>query len=572
MKNIITLNPINRIIIRIEKSVQIRTYLLVLILTLFSWHGAIAQAVPSGKQTSGVHSNSPKESPIMVIMNLMRSMPNPVWLNDGRLTYTKVIKGHRKRRVFNPETREDALFINEKRKPSENSKWSKPRIIRPGLMGYSAPVREVASPDHNWLAGIHDGNLWIRSSTKRDSIQLTKDGTKENTYDVLGAKWSPGSRRLALKRIDYHGVPTVPLVEWDKKGEPVKRHYYSRIGQPISQSTLYIIDRKTGKRIRIPNDRPGNSYIHIWHWNSDGTKLYFTRMSRFMKRLDLIKVDVRTGKPQTILTETSKTFIGGLAFIQGYNKRLESIHYVTFLKDGRFIWTSEKDGWRGLYLYDKNGKLLHPLTPKENVVTNLVDVDQSKGWVYYSARSAHGNPYNNEFYRVSLKGGQPQPLAEAPEMSTGAPEKNVKMSPDKQFFWVIHGRINEHPVMEIHASNGKLIDSVPIISNFLKEYKHSDPEPFHAKASDGKTDLYGIIFKPDNFNPAHKYPVIEEIYAGPGEINSIRSILTPIYWLLQGLANRGYIVVADDGRGTPGRTTILFFCYPIDMYQISVFY
>ncbi len=487
-------------------------------------------------------------------MQLIQSMPHPKWLSDGRLSYTRIINGHPKQYVLDPATGKDTLFINPKPESSNISNWAKPRFVRPGLMGYSAPVMEVPSPDHKWLAGTHNGNLWIRSAIAHDSSRFTTDGTNENSYDVLGAKWSPDSRLLALKRIDNRKVMSIPIVHWSKAGQPVTRHYYTHVGRPLSKITLYIIDRVTGKKIRVAHIRSGDHYLFIVGWSADGSELYYTRMSRFMKRLDLVRVDAATGQTHIVLTETSHTFIGGLPYPQGDDPQLAALHYVTLLKDGRFIWSSERDGWRRLYLYNKNGKLLRALTPTGSPVVNLIDVDQKNGWVYYVARTEKPkDPYNEIFYRVSLKGGSPQRLSKAPVSAGSEAVTNIKLSPGKHYFWVIFARIHQQPVMEVRAVDGRLVYRLDFAKSLLEKYHHPSPESFIAKAADGKTNLYGIIFKPENFSPAHKYPVLEDIYAGPQTITVPKSELDPFYWNFQSVADQGFIVVDIDARGTPGR-------------------
>lgn len=475
---------------------------------------------------------------------LRDARPRVRWAPDGRLVLETNEAGGTTLRALDPRTDSLSPYAPPAKPPAA----AEPRIVEPGLFTYSAPVREVASPDGGWLAGTRGGQLWVRSADGKDSLRLTKDGRPEDGYDVRGAKWSPDGSRIAVKKLDARGVPTVPLVRWGEPGEPVVRHPYSHVGEPIVRASLAIADRRGGGVVPVQLGEGEDPYLFIVGWSADGKELYFTRMSRLMKRLRLFAADARTGRSRVVLTETSSTFIGGLLFLRGYDHALERFHYVTPLADGRrFVWTSEREGWRRLYLYDFSGKLLRPLTPAGSEVRRLEAVDEARGLVYYTARVDSARPYDLSLMRVSLQGGAPKRLVTGPVFG------HLELGPKRDFFVDERDGIDLPPVLELRRADGKLVRELWSGEPIARREGWEPPEQVTEKAADGTTDLYGVLFRPRSFDPGSRYPVVEEIYLGPQTSNVPRSLLWQSYAMCQALADQGYVVVVLDARGTPDR-------------------
>ena len=324
---------------------------------------------------------------------------------------------------------------------------------------------------------------------------------------------------------------------------------YSRAGQPLPQVELYVVDKEGGSRVRIDLGDGGEPYLHIIGWHPDGIELYLLRMNRLMNRLDLLAVNPGSGSTRNILTERSDTFIVGLPFLHGYSGWLEWINHVVFLDGGaRFIWTSERDGWRRLYLYDLEGKLVRPLTSAGFEILRLEAIDEPGAWVYYSARGNPDRPYDLQLYRVSLGGGEPVLLLEGGLL--GHPVFTGSM----EYFWTVTEGLDHPHAVELYRADGTRLQTLwTADTRLLEELAWKPPEEFVVQAADGVTDLHGLLFKPSDFDPDGKYPVVEDIYAGPWIQHVWRSWQDPTVWVNQSLAELGFIVFKVDARGTPGR-------------------
>ncbi|HEX2165259.1 MAG TPA: alpha/beta fold hydrolase [Thermoanaerobaculia bacterium] len=471
---------------------------------------------------------------------LMTAHPEARWLADGRLAHRSSVDGTY--RALDPR--------NGGERPLERlPPVVERRVVRRGLFAHLPPVLEVPSPDGAWLAGTAAGDLWVRSADDRRRLRLTGDGSPERSYDVAGALWSPDGRRVAVRRIDGRGVPTVPIVRWSEPGQPVERLAYSRVGEPVPRVDLVVVDARGGGVVEVDVGDGGEPYLHAAGWSPDGERLYVLRMTRLMDRLDLLAVDAATGQAHTVLSETSSTFIGGLPFLHGYEDALARLRLVVPLGDGeRLVWTSERDGWRRLYLYDLAGRLLAPLTPEGSEIVRLEAVDEEGGWLYYTARPDPRRPYDQALLRVRLDGGSPQRLVDGPFFD------EVSFAPGGGSFWVLRSGRRELPVAELRRASGELVRAFwSPDPRLVERARLPAPEEFVVAAADGETPLHGLLYTPRDFDPRRRYPVIDHLYAGPHTIHVPRTMRERLFWAAQDLADQGYVVVLVDARGTPGR-------------------
>jgi len=412
---------------------------------------------------------------------------------------------------------------------------------------------EVLSPDLRWFAGVRDHNLWLRSTSENETVQLTDGGLKDYEWghDIWNRwlHWSPDSLKLATSKIDLRHYPKIPVVHYLQPREEVewKHEYNPRADEHIPQIELYIIDSASKQQVRVETGEEPHYYLYPHPgWHPDGSELIFWKMSRDYKKLELLAANPQTGATRIILTETQKTFLVG---DESLTKKL-----FTWLPDGkRFLWLSERDGWRHLYLYDVDGTLIRQLTPGAFPVIEVVAVDEKSGWVYFTA---HGDPqrlYDTHLYRVDLDGKRFTQLTE----TTGQHE--IQFAPSKQFFLDRHSTVARAPVVELRNADGTLLQTLSqaSIDALIKELKWTPPEEFVVKAADGKTDLYGVFYKPYNFDPNKKYPVIEYIYAGP-QTTVVPKTFVPrlpeLSLFNPALAQLGFITVIVDARGTPERS------------------
>lgn len=522
----------------------------------------LAAAFPVMAPSSSAQEPGPPET-IRAMGRLQASLPSLAWREDGTLAVgTRGRDRSMRWRSVDPTTGQGtaldarprsalsgpALGCDAAVENGEEAAWCTRRVVREGLFAADPPIREVVSPAGQWLAGVREGDLWVRAAARRDSARLTTDGTPEFGYDVEGAKWSPDGRRLALRKMDRRRVPTIPVVRWGEPGSPVERRPYSRAGQPIPRPELHVVDRETGEGTRIDLGDGDAPYVHVAGWRADGEALYVLRMTRLMDRLELLEADPRTGATRTLLTETSETFIGGLPFLHGYNDDLDAKKHVVLLERGEgFVWTSERDGWRRLYLHDADGELVRSLTSNGSEVIRLEHVDLEDGWAYYTARPDPERPYAEALFRVPIEGGEPERLVDGPVI------EDLSLGPRGEFLWVLRAGLEGAPAAELRRADGTRVQTVWTSAGMMRSLPTPRPEPFTATAADGETTLHGMIFRPRDFDPSRSYPMVEMIYAGPNQAVVPRSHLDPFLWIHQALADEGFAVVSLDGRGTPGR-------------------
>ena len=478
---------------------------------------------------------------------LLGSMPRWHWLANGDLAWSARVAGRPQMHAFDPASGKAASPVSPH---AAGGPAGTPRVVSPGIFSYSPPVREVLSPDGKWFAGTRDGNLYLRpASGQGGDDHLTTDGTPRDGYDVLGARWSPNGRYLALRRMNSKEVPTIPLVDWNSADQPVKRWLYSRVGDPLVRQTLVIADRRKGTVSTIRLD-PAFTYLHPVSWSADSRYLYLMATTRLMKRLDLIRVDAHDGSTKTLLSEHDRRHIDSsqsYLFVRGYAPELTDLHYVTMLPDGRFVWTSERDGWRRLYLYSRDGKPLRALTRAQIEVQRVVAYDATRGMLYYVAQSDRDKPYLDALFGVSLAGGAPRRIAYGPSFS------RISMRGDGRYFALLHGSLHAVPTLDIYDRDGHRVHTLWSARAILDHFRQGAVEPFITTAADGKTPIHGVIFKPADFDANKRYPVVEPIYAGPQDYGVAHWVIGVPYWAGQALASDGFIVVEIDGRGTPGR-------------------
>ncbi|MCH8342612.1 MAG: DPP IV N-terminal domain-containing protein [Planctomycetes bacterium] len=419
---------------------------------------------------------------------------------------------------------------------------------------------EEASPDGRWFARLKDNNLWLRSAIDGRRMQLTTDGIEDYAYVMFGAQWSPEgglrwawwsptSSKLAVKKMDYRKVYKRPIVHWLKPREEVEWVPSPRAGGAIPQTELFILDILSKGKVRVDTGQEPDHSISVLGWWPDGSELLFSRTDRRNKTLDVLAANPTTGSTRVILTETQKTF----CLWEG-----RGVFFFTKLEqEKRFLWMSDRDGWNHLYLYDGDGDFVR-LTEGPFPVVNppeggVVAVDENEGWVYFTAHGDQKRPYDAHLYRVNFEGKGFKRLTEAPG------HHDIRFTPSKQFFLDTHSTVSRPPVVELRRADGTLLRTLSTANlETLRQLKWRPPEEFVVKAADGKTDLYGVLYKPYDFDPSKKYPVIEVIYGCPQFSEVPHSFIHPHGVGFhaehgQALAQLGFIAFVVDGRGTPQR-------------------
>ena len=408
------------------------------------------------------------------------------------------------------------------------------------------------SPDGKWEAFVDNFNIavgpvggtWKRIST---------DGSEGNFYDPETIAWSPDSKKLAAYRVRpgfrriVYKVRSSPR---DSEQPELTTQLYPKPGDAVDIETPAVFLVADGRELPTPNDLFTNPYeMSKLAWRKDSATVSFLYDQRGHQLARVVEIDAATGKPRAVVTEQAKTFIN-----MGRNFRYD-------LDNGReVIWMSERDGWNHLYLFDgRTGAVKRQITKGPWVVHDVVKVDEARRRIYFTAGGMKPgqDPYFQNFYRIDFDGSHLTPL------TTADAYHDVTLSPDGETYVDTYSRVDLPPVAELHrTSDGALVNVLETADvSKLMAAGFKVPEPFVAKGRDGRTDIYGLIVKPRDFDPAKRYPVIENIYAGPHS-----SFVPKTFWPfgyhaggdkvigMQSLADLGFIVVQIDGMGTENRS------------------
>ena len=433
------------------------------------------------------------------------------------------------------EATEDAGEAILDDKPVEKAAASdKPRASRP----------RGESPDGKWAAFIKDHNVHLRDRQTKQESALSEDGKADDSYGD-DFHWSPDSAKLVATRTLKGDERKVYLVESSPKDQlqPKLHNYdYLKPGDKLPQPVPQLFDIATRKRVPVNEALFTNSWsISDVRWEPDAKHFTFLFNQRGHQVLRVVSVDAATGAARAIIEERSKTFID-------YSGKMFCQH----LDDTReIIWMSERDGWNHLYLYDADtGRVKNAITHGDWVVRGVERVDEKARQVWFRAGGVRAgqDPYYVHFARVNFDGTGLVLLTE------GDGNHTVEFSPDRALVIDTWSRVDQPAVTELRrASDGKLVCALERAdwSELLKTGWKA-PERFAAKGRDGQTDIYGIIIRPSNFDAAKKYPVIEEIYAGPHGAFVPKAFGTQTRQ--HGIAELGFIIVQMDGMGTSYRS------------------
>lgn len=489
-----------------------------------------------------------------------RSNVNPNWLPDGKFWYSVSVPAGVEFVLINPADG------SRKTGPDKKSILPDEPASAAGVGGRRrGGANESVSPDGKKAAFIKDWNLWVRDLETKKETQLTFDGVKDYGYATDNAGWthsdrpimlwSPDSRKIATFQQDQRHVHDMYLVK-TKVGAPELEQWKYPLPEDkkIIQIERVIIEVDNGKLIRLKmssDDRRGTLSDDISsgspyddnEWNADGSKLMFVSTSRDHKIEKVRIADAATGDVRDVFEEKVVT---------QYESGQGTINNHFLDKTNEIIWYSERDDWGHLYLYDANtGKLKNQITKGAFVVTQLLKVDEANRVLYFMAngREPGRDPYFAHFYRINFDGTKLQLLT--PEDGN----HNINLSPDWKYFTDSYSQPNVPPVAVLRDMKGKLITELERadISKLLAT-GWKPAEPIKVKSNDGKWDLYGLMFKPRDFDPAKKYPIVNYVYPGPQGGGVGTRNFVPSRGDHQALADLGFIVVIIDGSCNPDRS------------------
>lgn len=391
---------------------------------------------------------------------------------------------------------------------------------------------------------IRDFNIIRKESVSNHAEILTHDGTEQNAYrgPVL---ISPDGQYLVARRVKPEQKHTVTIIESSPEDQlqPRKIEFqYLKPGDQIEQSRPVLIDLKTKKQVEIDSQLIENPWsIDDWHWAEDSSEIFFLYNKRGHQVVRLIGLNSGTGKLRVVAEEKFDTFVD-------YANKIW-IHWLPGSQ--KLIWMSERSGWNHLLLVDvTSGAVEKHLTQGEWAIRKVekVDNDKKQIWFYAGGHLKNQDPYQLHLGRVGFDGTGLTFLTE------GDGNHTVTFSPDQKLLIDRYSRVDLAPVYELrNATDGSLILKLEAAdASLLTDSGWTMPERFVAKGRDGQTDIFGVIYRPSNFDASKKYPVIEEIYAGPHGAH------VPKSWGLQlrqhKIAELGFIVVQIDGMGTNWRS------------------
>lgn len=402
----------------------------------------------------------------------------------------------------------------------------------------------VTSPDGKYVAFIKNDNICVREVATGKETQLSQDGTPGNYYSSY-IQWSPDSKLVAAFRIRPAQKRYVYYVESspaDQLQPKLHKQEYAKPGDELAFKVPCIYGVENGKRLIPSTDLFSHQYeIYALQWNSDSKGITFEYNERGHKVYRVLEVSAEDGSVRPLIEEKEEKYVN-------YPRIFRH-----FLADGkRIIWSSERDNYNHLYMYDRaTARPTHQITKGEWYVREVQYVDEENQQIYFSANGMNKDedPYLIHYYRIGFDGKG---------LTALTPEEGMHKawySSDYKYLVDVYSKVDQAPVAVVRsAADGKIV--MPLEKANIAQLTANGwkaPEVFTAKGRDGKTDMWGIIYRPSNFDPAKKYPVIEYIYSGPGD-QYVPKTFSSYNWWMTSLAELGFIVVQVDGMTTSFRS------------------
>lgn len=423
------------------------------------------------------------------------------------------------------------------------------------------PDYKNTSPDKKSFVYALEHNLYFVEGTEdKDAVQLTKDGVEnysfgggfggqfqqqdqenqtqstENTPRKSRARitWAPDSEAFYISRFDSRKVKELYLVNNLANPRPTLMSYrYSMPGEPdVPQTELWVFIRSSKTFKKIKADKWKDQTISDVHWPNDSKRVRFVRRDRLQRNLELCEANLENDEIKVILSESVEN-----AFLER-----QAVNYIK--PGGDFIWFSERTGWGHFYLYDHNGNLKNPITSGPWRAESIAEVDAEKGlvWVRAVGKEHNENPYYTHTYQVKLNG------TEFRLINPGNSNHSTTLTKSRKFFIDSTSRVDMPAVNAIYDANGNIVmDLEKMDISKLEEMGWKMPETFVVKAQDGVTNIYGNMWKPFDFDPKKKYPIILNVYPGP-QTESVSYGFSATATTQQ-LAQLGFIVIQIGNRG-----------------------
>jgi len=446
----------------------------------------------------------------------------------------------------------------------------------PGLLAAAlspeVPLRPsgVASPDGRFIAFRRDYNLWVQDTQTGEDRPLTTDGVAFYSYatDSQGWRrteqpvllWSPDSRKIATFRLDERGVGMMHLLRTAEPRPELVSWPYALPGDSVVPLLERVVVHVEEGKV-VPLDTPpdfqrvssccgltrGMDWADV-EWSPEGSSLAFVSVSRDYRTATLRVADPDRGTVRTLLEEHHPVFYES-HLLSGGRPNWRVLHHR-----GQVIWFSQREGWGHLYLYDlQSGALRNAITQGEWNVLDLLWVDPSTDQVVFTAvgREPGEDPYSRHLYRVGFDGG------EVTRLTSASGDHEVTLTPSGAYFIDVASTVSSFPVTTLRRvqDGSSVLELETADPSGLEAIGWVPPEPFQVKGRDGRTDIYGLLIRPSDFDPNQRYPVVVSIYPGP-QVGSVgtRGFSLNRRGQAHALAELGFVVVLADGWGTPLRS------------------
>ncbi|HYW74615.1 MAG TPA: S9 family peptidase, partial [Pyrinomonadaceae bacterium] len=408
------------------------------------------------------------------------------------------------------------------------------------------------SPDGTRVGYVRENNLFVEDLAGKRTTQLTLDGTKQiinGTFDWVyeeelglrdGWRWSPDGRSIAYWQLNTEGVPDYYLInDTDSLYPKIVTIQYPTAGETNSAGRVGVVSADGGptRWLQVSGD-PRNNYIARMNWAGNSDEIVLLQLNRRQNLLNVMIGDARSGQTKTILTEKDDAWV---------DARLDEIPW---LADGkRFLWPSERDGWRHAYIASRAGGAPQLITRGEFDVISIEGVDEKAGWIYYIA--SPDNATQRYLYRTELSGnGKPERVSPVAQPGT----HSYTISPDATWAFHNYSTISMPPVIDlVHLPDHRVVRSLAPNSGAIAAVKDLDvnnPEFVKADIGGGVT-LDGWVIKPPHFDASRRYPVLIYVYGEPASQTVVDRWGSTRYLWHQMLAQQGYLVMSFDNRGTP---------------------
>lgn len=424
----------------------------------------------------------------------------------------------------------------------------------------------IKSPDGKKSVLIIDNNLYYSSNTQseREEMQIIQKGQKNYELYPHSIHWSPNSRYIAFLREDWRDVEDLWLINHYKDPRPTLETYkWPMPGEQIEQYELWVYDTKEYDLFKIKTEKWKDQTLDQIQWNPDSETIYFQRLSRDWKSLDLCYANPTNGESKELIKERNKRQV-----ITGSPQYLGAEHcpYHILNTTGEIIWWSWRDGWNHFYLYDKNGKLKTQITKGNYNTGRLLKINEKNRVLYFlgNAKEPDKNPYYHHLYSIEFNGDNLSLLT--PENA----EHEIYFSDTGDYFVDNYSRADLPPKTVVRNSTGKMImelEDADITS--LEKEGWKKPEVFHVKAADGCTDIWGVMFKPYDFDSGKKYPIITYGYPGK-ESEFLPWRFCHNAWVgacANSLAQYGFIVIVAGNRGGSPERSYSYYNFGEDNFR-----